>query len=130
MANYPARNSGDQTINYLRAPFTFTQGNSGIVQVGTLPAGAVVLRAYVVINTVFNAGTNNFLKVGIVGSDASIFSTVTLTALGIINATGVLTAATTITPVVDTQVIATSLMTGTVATTGSAFIIVEFCPMA
>jgi len=132
MANYPARNSGDQTINYLRAPFTFTQGNSGIVQVGTVPAGCVILRAFVVINTVFNAGTNNFLKVGIVGSDASILSTVTLTALGVIAATSVLATApaTTTSPTADTQIIATSLMTGTVATTGSASIIVEFCPMA
>lgn len=132
MANYPARNSGDQTINYLRAPFTFLAGNSGIVQVGTLPAGAVVLRASVVIGTVFNAGTNNFLKVGIVGSDASILSTVTLTAAGVITATSVLATApaTSTLPAVDTQIIATSLMTGTVATTGSAFIIVEYCPMA
>ena len=130
MANYPARNSGDQTINYLRAPFTFTAGNSGIVQVGTLPAGAVVLRAYVVINQVFNWGTNNLLKVGIVGSDASIISSASLLALGIISATAVLTAAATITPTVDTQIIATSLATGTQATTGSGFIVIEYCPMA
>jgi hypothetical protein len=132
MANYPARNSGDQTINYLRAPFTFAAGNTGIVQVGTLPAGAVVLRAYVVITTAFNAGTNNFLKVGIVGSDASILSTVTLTAVGLISITSVLVSATATTtaPVVDTQIIATSLMTGTVATAGAAVIVVEYCPMA
>ena len=131
MANYPARNSGDQTINYLRAPITFTSlGTVSIVQVGTLPAGAVVLRAYVVINQVFNWGTNNLLKVGIVGSDASIISSASLVATGIISATAVLTAAATITPTVDTQIIATSLATGTQATTGSGFIIIEYCPMA
>jgi hypothetical protein len=131
MANYPARNSGDQTINYLRAPINFTNlGTVSIVQLGTLPAGAVVLRAYVVVNQVFNWGTNNLLKVGIVGSDASIFSSVSLLALGIISATAVLTAATTTTPTVDTQVIVTSLATGTQATTGSGFVIVEYCPMA
>jgi hypothetical protein len=131
MANFPARNSGDQTINYLRAPVTFTSlGTTGIVQVGTLPAGAVVLRAYVVINQVFNWGTNNLLKVGVVGSDASIISSASLLATGIISATAVLTAAATITPTVDTQIIATSLATGTQATTGTAFIIVEYCPMA
>jgi len=131
MANYPARNSGDQTINYLRAPINFnTLGTVSIVQVGTLPAGAVVLRAYVVINQVFNWGTNNLLKVGIVGSDASIISSASLLALGIISATAVLTAAATITPTVDTQIICTSLATGTQATTGSGFIVIEYCPMA
>ena len=131
MANYPARNSGDQTINYLRAPINVTNlGTVSIVQVGTLPAGAVVLRAYVVINQVFNWGTNNLLKVGIVGSDASIISSASLLALGIISATAVLTAAATVTPTADTQIIATSLATGTQATTGSGFIIIEYCPMA
>jgi len=131
MANYPARNSGDQTINYLRAPITFTNlGTVSIVQVGTVPAGAIVLRAYVVVNQVFNWGTNNLLKVGIVGSDASIISSASLTALGNIAATAVLTAAATITPTVDTQIIVTSLATGTQATTGSGFVVIEFCPMA
>ena len=130
MANYPARSSGDQTINYLRAPFTFVAGNTGIVQLGTLPTGSVVLRCSVVVSTVFNAGTNNFLKVGIVGSDASIISSASLTALGNITATAVLTAAATITPTVDTQIIVTSLATGTQATTGSGFVVIEFCPMA
>ena len=131
MANYPARSSGDQTVNYLRAPITFTNlGTVSIVQVGTLPAGAVVLRAYVVVNQVFNWGTNNLLKVGIVGSDASIISSASLLALGNIAATAVLTAAATITPTVDTQIIATSLATGTQATTGSGFIIIEYCPIA
>ena len=131
MANYPARSSGDQTINYLRAPVNFNNlGTASIVQVGTLPAGAVVLRAYVVINQVFNWGTTNTLKVGIVGSDASIISSASLLALGVISATAALTAAATITPTVDTQVIVTSIAAGTQATTGTAFIIVEYCPMA
>ena len=132
MANYPARSSGDQTINYLRAPFTFAAGNSGVVQVGTLPAGCVVLRASVVVTTAFNAGTTNAMKVGIVGSDASILSTVTISAAGVITATSVLaTAASTSTaPASDTQIIATSLMTGTVATAGAAIVVVEYAPVA
>jgi hypothetical protein len=131
MATYPARQTGFQTTGYLRAPVTFAMGNTGIVQLGTLPAGSVVLRAYVVVTTAFNAGTNNFLKVGIVGSDASILSTVTLTAVGVITATSVLVTATATTtaPTVDTPVIVTSLMTGTVATAGAAHVIVEYAPV-
>jgi len=131
MAIYPARQTGFQTTAYLRRQVTFSNlGTTGVVQVGTLPAGAVVLRAYVVVNQVFNWGTTNTLKVGIVGSDASIISSASLLALGIISATAVLTAAATITPTVDTQVIATSLAAGTQATTGSGFIIIEYAPVA
>ena len=132
MANYPARSSGDQTVNYLRASFTFAAGNSGIVQLGTLPAGSVVLRCSVVVSTVFNAGTNNLLKVGIVGSDASILSTVSLVATGVITATSVLATApaTSTSPIVDTQIIITSLMTGTVATAGVASVVLEYAPVA
>ncbi len=71
MANYPARSSGDQTINYLRAPITFALGYTGVAQVGTLPAGCVVLRTYVVVKTAFNAGSTNTLKIGTIASDAS-----------------------------------------------------------
>jgi hypothetical protein len=132
MATYPARSSGDQTINYLRAPITFAMGNSGIVQLGTLPAGCVLLRAYVVVTTVFNPGTNNLVKVGIVGSDASILSSVSLATAGVIAATSALAtaAAATTAPTVDTQVIATSLMTGTAATAGAGFVVVEYAPVA
>ena len=127
----PARSSGDQTVNYLRAPVTFAMGNSGIVNVGTLPAGCVVLRAYIVVTTAFNAGTNNFLKVGISGSDASILSTVTVSTAGVIAATSVLATATATTtnPSVDTLVICTSLMAGTVATAGAGIVVVEYAPV-
>lgn len=127
----PARSSGDQTTNYLRAPVTFAMGNSGIVSVGTLPAGCVVLRAYIVVTTAFNAGTNNFLKVGISGSDASILSTVTVSTAGVIATTSALATATATTtnPSVDTLVICTSLMTGTVATAGAGIVVVEYAPV-
>jgi hypothetical protein len=132
MANYPARSSGDQTINYLRAPITFAMGNSGVVQVGTVPAGCVLLRAYVVVTTAFNAGTTNAVKVGIVGSDASILSTVTVSTAGVIATTSALATATATTtnPTVDTQIICTSLMTGTVATAGAGIVVVEYAPVA
>lgn len=128
----PARSSGDQTINYLRAPVTFAMGNSGIVNVGTLPAGCAVLRAYIIVTTAFNAGTNNILKVGISGSDASILSSVTVSTAGVIGTTSALATATSATtnPTSDTLVICTSLMTGTVATAGVGIVVVEYCPAA
>ncbi len=129
MANYPARSSGDQTINYLRAPLTFAIGNSGVVQVGTIPAGCAVLRVSTAVSTAFNAATTNTLKVGIVGSDAAISTTVSLSALGSNIGTMAAPSASFI-PTVDTPIIATSTSTGAVATAGVGTVIVEYAPIA
>jgi hypothetical protein len=102
-------------------------GNTGVVQVGTLPAGAAVLRAYTVIGIVFNAATTNTLKIGTVASDASIVSSVVTGVLGV--TLGTVTASAGFLPSVDTPIIATSTATGAVATTGSGVVVVEYCPM-
>lgn len=133
MATYPARNSGDQTINYLRAPISGSAlGYTGIAQVGTLPAGSLVLRAYVVVSTAFNAGSTNTIKVGIVGSDASILSSAATGTAGVIATTSALATAVAATtaPAVDTQVIATAISTGTLPTAGVGYVVVEYCPVA
>lgn len=129
MATYPARSSGDQTINYLRAPITFGIGTAGIVQLGTLPAGAVVLRCYVVNSVVFNFGTNNLIKVGTVAADTTYSgATLSVAALGV--TAGVPLAAAAMLPAVDTAVIITSLCTGTAGTTGSGVVVLEYLPVA
>lgn len=128
MATYPARSSGDQTTNYLRAPFTFGIGTAGIVQVGTIPAGCLVLRAYIVVSTVFNFGTNNLAKIGIVGADTTFGASVSLTTLGTVAAT--LGSTANVAPAADTPVILTSLCTGTAGTTGQAYVVVEYAPVA
>jgi len=124
----PARSSGDQTVNYLRAPITFGIGTAGIVSVGTLPAGCLVLRAYVVVSTVFNFGTNNLVKIGITGADTTYGASVSLTTLGTVAAT--LGSTANVAPASDTLVIATSLCTGTAGTTGQAYVVVEYAPVA
>ena len=132
MANYPARSSGDQTINYLRAPISFATGATSVVQVGTVPAGCVVLRSYVVITTAFNAGTTNAATVGTIASPAAYgtAATVLLGTLGVIAgaATAASPAAATA-PSVDTAVILTMAQAGTAATAGAGFVVVEFAPV-
>lgn len=130
MANYPARSSGDQTINYLRAPITFALGYTGVAQVGTLPAGCVVLRTYVVVKTAFNAGSTNTLKIGTVASDASFGTGIALGTAGVITGGTALATATTVTPTADTAVIATSVSTGSAMTAGAAEVVVEYLPVA
>ena len=129
MANYPARSSGDQTINYLRAPVTFAIGSTGVIQVGTLPAGCAVLGSYTVVSTAFNNATTNTLKIGVVGSDAAIASSVSTAALGI-NIGTAAAAGANLLPTGDVQVIATSTSTGAVSTAGSGVVVVIYAPVA
>src|SRR6478735_6852114 len=130
MATYPARSSGDQTINYLRAPITFALGYTGIAQVGTIPAGSVVLRTYVVVTTAFNAGSTNTLKIGTVASDASFGTGIALGTAGVITGGSALATATTVNPAADTPVIATSVSTGTAMSAGAGVVVVEYLPVA
>ena len=126
---YPARSSGDQTVNYLRAPITFLIGTAGIVKVGTLPAGCVVSRCYVALSVVFNFGTNNLIKVGTAAADTTYSgATLSVAALGV--TAGVPLASAAMLPAVDTPVICTSLCTGTAGTTGTGFVVVEYLPVA
>src|SRR5687768_7986028 len=60
----PARNNGEQQIAYLRKKVSYLDGASGVVEIGTLPAGAIALRAGVVVTTAFNAATTNVLDIG------------------------------------------------------------------
>src|SRR5450631_4289593 len=125
----PARVTGMQNLQYLRAPITFAVGTAGIVQVGTLPAGSVVVRCYVVNTVAFNFGTNNLIKVGTIAADTT-YSGATLSVASLGLTAGVPLAAAAMTPTVDTSVIATSLCTGTAGTAGSGFVVVEYLPVA
>ena len=129
MATYPARSSGDQTVNYLRCNVGFVLGQVGVKQLGTLPAGAAVLRAYTVTKTVFNNTTANTLKIGTVASDAALTTSISVATIGVTAATIAANAVTN--PTADTPLIVTLTGTGaTAATTGDAEVIVEYCPVA
>jgi hypothetical protein len=130
MANYPARSSGDQTINYLRAPIAFGLGYTGVQQVGTLPGGCVVLRSYIVVSTAFNNGSTNTMTIGTVASAASFGTGIALGTVGVITGGTALATAATVTPTADTPVIATMASTGAAATTGAGVVVVEYLPVA
>ena len=125
----PARSSGDQTINYLRAPIDFSLGYTGVKTVGVIPAGCIVLRTYVVVTTAFNAGSTNTMKIGTSASDASYGTGIALGTAGVITGGAALATATTVTPVADTTVIATSVSTGTAMTAGAGYVVVEYLPV-
>jgi hypothetical protein len=126
----PARSSGDQTINYLRAPIDFSLGYSGVKTIGTIPGGSIVLRTYVVVTTAFNAGSTNTMKIGTSASDASYGTGIALGTAGVITGGSALATATTATPAADTTIIATSVSTGTAMTAGAGYVVVEYLPVA
>lgn len=126
----PARNDGSQSIQYLRKRISYTDGITGIVQVGTLPAGAIVLRTIVVITTAFNGGSTNVLDVGTVADDDGFAVDVAEGTIGVILSTTLATSNDMGPLAADTAVIATHAQTGTATTAGEGYVIVEYTPNA
>jgi hypothetical protein len=129
MATIPARSNSIQAVQYLRAPLSFNDGITAVVPVGTLPAKAIVLRTYIVVSTLYNYGTTNTIKIGTTASDASFGTGIALTAVGVITGGTALATSSTVNPTADTSVIATYTCTGTAATTGAGYAIVEYLPV-
>lgn len=115
-----------QMVHYLRKGWTFAD-NGKVLTVGTLPAGALVLKPLsgIHVDIVANAGTNNFADLGVTG-DADLFGTdLSLLAVGFIPideaVAGYILAA-------DIDVIFTPQLSGTAATTGSGEVVICYIP--
>jgi hypothetical protein len=126
----PARSSGDQTVNYLRAPFDFSLGYTGVKKIGFIPAGSVVLRAYCIVTTGFNAGSTNTCTIGTPASAASFGTGIALGTAGVISSGTALATSTAATPAADTEVDLTMASTGTAASAGAGIVVVEYLPVA
>jgi hypothetical protein len=106
-----------------------TAGVATGIQIGTLPAGAIIVRTGVQVTTVFNAATTNVLTVGIAGTIDALMTSATAAAgtAGHKNQGG--PASTLATPIAaDTPVFVRYTQTGTAATAGRAVVLVEFYP--
>ena len=121
------RHPEDVGVGHIRRTVNFDTGFSGTlgVPIGALEAGSIPVRAYVTIQTVYNAGTTNVLVLGTAADDDGFVTSANAVAgtLGTKVGTGVQLG----TPlVVDTVVYAKFTQTGTAATTGKATVWVEF----
>lgn len=119
----PARDTLYQQVHFLRREFTFANDGQ-VLTIGTVPAGASILKPLsgVQVNTVFNAGTNNFLDIGTSAND-DLYGT----DLSLATATFVpLDEAVSETMTAETTFIATVDLTGTAATTGEAVVIIAY----
>lgn len=126
----PARSSGDQTVNYLRAPIDFSLGYTGVKKIGFIPGNSVILRTYVIVTTAFNAGSTNTCTIGTPASAASFGTGIALGTAGVITGGTALATSTAATPASDTEVDLTMASTGAAATAGAGIVVVEYLPIA
>jgi hypothetical protein len=124
-----AREYPMQVLHFLRRSISFDSqfiSTDDFTKVGTLPAGAVIYDAIVKVTTAFNAGTTNYINVGIVGDDDGIVDQ------GDLDLTAVEWQSSRrgcdLTFTSDTHVYVTYDQSGTAATTGAAEIIVAYIP--
>jgi hypothetical protein len=112
-----------QQVHYVKATLNF---NSGVVTIGTLPAGATILRAIsgAQVNVAFNAASTNVIDIGTTAND-DLFATDlaggTIAFVPFDEAVTQVLAA-------DTTFTATYAQTGTAATAGSATIVICYIP--
>lgn len=125
-AGSTARDDVNQDVKYLRKKITVAQQLAGLVTVtiGVIPSGAIILAPIsgVDVTTVFNAGTNNLVSIGITGTTTKYASGSSMATVGFVAmavAVGHRVAA-------DTTLIATLNVTGTAATTGDVDIVIAF----
>lgn len=129
-----ARNDYNQDIKYLRKRITLAGASAGglptvaytntTINMGTIPAGATILSPIsgVDVLTVFNAGTNNRLNIGITGTTAKYAANSSLLTAGFV----AMAVAVGHTVDVDTPIIATLDITGTTPTTGDFTIVIAY----
>lgn len=124
-AGSTARVLEHQVIHFLRKTVTYSD-NGDQLTVGTLPAGATILKALSGINvdTAFNAGTTNTINVG-TSADDNLYGTAL--AAGSI-AFVALDEAVAMTVSSDTVMTASVALAGTAATAGQAEVIIAYVP--
>lgn len=119
----PARDIGYGVIQFIRKRLTFADNGKAVV-VGTVPAGALILKAMsgAQVNTVTNAGTNNLMNIGTTADDDLYGTSLSTAAIAFVP----LDEAVSMYASSDTTITATLALTGTAATTGDIEVVVAF----
>lgn len=96
-------------------------------KIGNVPKGAVVIGTTVGITTVFNAGTTNVLIVGTSGDDDALVAAADVNEAAVaVTRVAPATLAGAIAASADTDVYVKYTQTGTAATTGAGWVVVEY----
>jgi hypothetical protein len=123
-AGTTARQYSTQQVHYLRKGFTFADDGT-VLTIGTIPTGAQIIKPMsgVAVNVAFNAGTNNFLDIGISSNDDLYGTDLSLATIAFVP----LDEAVSMTVAADTVITATVDLTGTAATTGQGEVVICYC---
>jgi hypothetical protein len=117
------------SLHYYRRTIAFDTPAVGVVEtidIGTLPAGAVIYDAIVKVNTPFNAAGDNLINVGIAGTPDAIVDETDIDATSAEFQSS--RRGCDLSFAVDTPIFATYTQSGTAATAGEAEIIVLYVP--
>lgn len=126
----PQGRPDDTGCRILRRRLPYSTGGFGTapgIPIGAIERGGVILRAYAIVNTAFNAGTTNTLTLG----DASVVDSLVTNAnaapgtAGVKQGSGVKIGAEV---TADTVIYATFTQAGTAATAGDVTFVVEYAP--
>ncbi len=123
-AGTAARNTGLQVVHYIKASTDYNDGQTEIITVGTIPAGATIIKAIsgVYVNVAFNDATN---KIGTVGTSADPDYYDTSASVASI-AFVPIDAGVTMAVAADTTIVFQHARTGTAATAGQADIVIAY----
>lgn len=124
-AGSTARQYHTQQTHYLRRSISYTDDGSTL-DLGYVPAGAIVINAGVIVTTAFNAGSTNVLDIG-TSADTDGFATdLALGTVGRVLADELATSNDLGPYAADTLLQCVVDLTGTAATTGAGEVFVEF----
>lgn len=126
-AGTAARLFHTQQVHYLRANVSYADGASKVYTLGTIPAGALILKpaSGIHVTTVYNAGTNNLMNIGTAATDNLFGTVLSLTAANFIPLDETIGG---YKVTVDTVITASHALTGTAATTGAGVVVIAFIP--
>ena len=123
-AGTAAREYVTHQVHYLSKDFTFA--NQTAVSLGFVPAGATVIRCGVVVSTLFDAGTNDFVDIGTIADPDGLAADLNVATAGVKIDTTIATSDDVGPYAVDTEIIATYGPTGTAPTAGVGRAWVEY----
>ena len=120
-----ARDMGYDVVQHLTKSISYLDGLTGAVTVGKLPPKAIVTDVWAVVTTAFNAGSTNSIDIGTSGDTNGFATGLSTTAAGRIAADEMATSDD-LYSTSEVTVVATHVGTGTAATTGAGFVVVQY----
>jgi hypothetical protein len=124
-----ARQSHEQQTHFLRKLVNFNDaGIAAGVLVGTVPAGSLFASCRVYIATAFNAATTNVLNVGLTATGGELIGTAQAVPGTVGRKVGTAVDSIGAPVAADADVFVSYTQTGTAATAGQAYVVIEYIP--